>query len=157
TPVIHGDALLLNWDQEADSALFCLDAKTGRTKWKADRTEKTSWNTPLVVERGGHTQVVLNATNRIRSYDLETGKELWEGGGMTTHALPSAVTKDGVAYVMSGYKGAAAVAVSLDAAGDVTDKVLWRYGKGTPYVPSPLLLGDRLWFTQANDATLTVL
>jgi outer membrane protein assembly factor BamB len=157
TPVIHSDSLLLNWDQEADSALFCLDAKTGRTKWKADRTEKTSWNTPLVIDRGGHTQVVLNATNRIRSYDLESGKVLWECGGMTTNAIPSAVTKDGVAYVMSGYKGAAAVAVSLDAAGDVTDKVLWRYGKGTPYVPSPLLLGDRLWFTQANDATLTVL
>jgi outer membrane protein assembly factor BamB len=157
TPVIHGDVLLLNWDQEADSALFCLDAKTGRTRWKADRTEKTSWNTPLVVGHGDHTQVVVNATNRIRSYDLETGKVLWECGGMTTNAIPSAVTKDGVAYVVSGYKGAAAVAVSLDAAGDVTDKVLWRYGKGTPYVPSPLLLGDRLWFTQGNEAMLTVL
>ena len=30
TPVIHGDSLLLNWDQEKDSALICLDAKTGQ-------------------------------------------------------------------------------------------------------------------------------
>src|SRR5262249_23226076 len=144
TPVVHGDALLLNWDQEADSSLICLEAGTGKTRWKADRDEKTSWNTPLVVEHQGKTQVVVNGTNRVRGYDLDTGKVLWECGGMTVNAIPSAVTADGVVYAMSGYKGAAAVAVALGGSGDVTDsdRVLWRYGKGTPYVPSPLLLGS---------------
>jgi outer membrane protein assembly factor BamB len=159
TPVIHGDRLLLNWDQEVDSALICLDAHTGKTLWKTDRDEHSSWNTPLVVEHGGRWQVIVNATDRIRGYDLETGKELWRCGGMTVNAIPSAVTADGVVYCMSGYKGAAAVAISLDAAGDVTDsdKVLWRYTKGTPYVPSPLLVGGRLWFTQMNEPRLTTL
>jgi outer membrane protein assembly factor BamB len=159
TPVVHGDNLLLNWDQEADSALLCLDARTGKTRWKANRDEKTSWNTPLVVEHKGKWQVVVNATDRIRSYDLETGQELWRCGGMTVNAIPSILTADDVVYCMSGYKGAMAVAISLDAAGDVTDsdKVLWRYRKGTPYVPSPLLAGDRLWFTEMNDPFLTTL
>lgn len=159
TPVIHGDSLLLNWDQESDSALICLDAKTGKTRWKTDRDEKTSWNTPLVVEHKGKFQVILNGTNRVRSYDLETGKEVWQCAGMTTNAIPSLVTAGGVVYCVSGYRGAAAVAVSLDATGDVTDtnKVLWKNQKGTPYVPSPLLLGNRLWFTQMNDAHLTTL
>src|SRR5260370_22815367 len=49
--------------------------------------------------------------------------------------------------------------MSLGGEGDITDtaKVLWRYAKGTPYVPSPLLVGNRLYFTQANSALLTVL
>jgi outer membrane protein assembly factor BamB len=159
TPVIHGNSLLLNYDQEADSALYCLDARSGETKWKKDRDEKTSWNTPLVVEHKGRTQVIVNATKRIRSYDLETGQELWECGGMTTNAIPSAIAANGRAYLVSGYKGAGAVAVSLDASGDVTgtDKVLWQYGKGTPYVPSPLLMDGRLYFTQGNDQHLTIL
>lgn len=159
TPVIYGDALLLNWDQEADSALYCLDAKTGKTKWKADRNEKTSWNTPLVVEFNGRTQVIVNGTERIRSHDLATGKVLWECGGMTVNPIPSAVSADGVVFCVSGYKGAAAVAISLDASGDITDidKVLWWYKKGTPYVPSPLLVGERLYFTEANNALLTIL
>jgi outer membrane protein assembly factor BamB len=95
----------------------------------------------------------------VRSYDLETGKELWECGGMTVNAIPSVVTAHGVAYVVSGYRGSAAAAIPLDVTGDVTetDKVIWRYGKGTPYVPSPLLLGDRLYFTQANETQLTIL
>src|SRR5262249_42316241 len=43
--------------------------------------------------------------------------------------------------------------------GDVTnsDKVLWRYNRGTPYVPSPLLLDHRLYFTQDRSALLTIL
>ncbi len=159
TPVVHGDALLLNWDQEVHSALICLDARTGTTRWKADRDEVTSWNTPLVVDHKGQTQVIVNGTKRIRSYDLATGKSLWECGGMTVNAIPSPVAADGVAYCMSGYTGAAAVAVSLDAHGDAEKdgKVLWRYGRGAPYCPSPLLLHDRLYFTLANQPVLTVL
>jgi outer membrane protein assembly factor BamB len=159
TPVIHGDSLLLNWDQEVDSALVCLDARTGETKWRAERDEKTSWNTPLVVGHKGRFQVVVNGTKRVRAYDLETGKEIWQCGGMTVNAIPSCVAQGGIVYCMSGYRGAAGFALSLDAAGDVadSDKVLWRCSRGTPYVPSPLLAGDRLYFTQANDTLLTSL
>ena len=159
TPVVHGGSLVLNRDQEADSKLVVLDAATGMTRWEAARDEKSSWNTPLVVEHGGVTQVVVNGTNRARAYDLADGKVLWEVGGMTVNAIPSAVAGGGVAYVMSGYRGAAAVAVPLAARGDLSDPkaVAWRYGKGTPYVPSPLLLDGRLYFTQANSQVLTVL
>ncbi len=166
TPVLHGDSLLLNWDQEADSALICLDKKTGKTKWQAERAEKTLWNTPLVVEHAGKWQVIVNAgtnlpdaADRVRSYDLETGKELWRFRGMTVNAIPSLVAGRDVVYVMSGYRGSAAAALALDGSGDITDtgKVLWRYDKGTPYVPSPLLVGDRLWFTETNSNLLTIL
>jgi outer membrane protein assembly factor BamB len=159
TPVIHGNALLLNWDQEDASALICLDARTGETTWKADHEEKTSWNTPLVIDQGGRTQVVVNGTKRIRSYDLATGKLLWECGGMTTNAIPSVVADSGHIYCMSGYNGSAACAIPLDVTGDLTesDRLTWRHGRGTPYVPSPLLVGERLYFTQANNPILTVL
>jgi outer membrane protein assembly factor BamB len=112
-----------------------------------------------VVKDGDRYQTVLNGTNRVRGYDLETGKGLWQCGGMTVNAIPSPVASGGVVYVMSGYRGAAAVAVKLDGRGDLTEgeKVLWRYERGTPYVPSPLLAGGRLYFTQANDGILTSL
>jgi outer membrane protein assembly factor BamB len=159
TPVVHGDTVLLNWDQEVDSKLIALNAATGETKWETPRDEKTSWNAPCVVERNGVTQVIVNATNRVRSYDLATGKEIWQCGGMTVNAIPSVLTDGEFAYVMSGYRGAAAVAVPLDSKGDVTESkaLRWRYGKGTPYVPSPLLLDGRLYFTSANTGMLTIL
>ena len=158
TPVVHGDSLLLNWDQEFDSALICLNAKTGEPRWRTEREEKTSWNSPLIVEYGGKTQVILNGTNRVRSYDLTNGKVLWSVAGMTTNAIPSPVASKDVAYIMSGYGGAAAVAVPLSATGELSDdQVKWRYAEGTPYVPSPLLLNDRLYFSQANVNLWTIL
>ncbi|MBO0698965.1 MAG: PQQ-binding-like beta-propeller repeat protein, partial [Zavarzinella sp.] len=58
-----------------------------------------------------------------------------------------------------GYKGSAAVAVSLDATGEVGPGagLIWKYTKGTPYVPSPVLTNGRLYFTQGNANLLTVL
>src|SRR5206468_3653687 len=36
-----------------------------------------------------------------------------------------------------------------------TDKLLWQIDRGTPYVPSPVLAGDRLWFTQMNQGIVS--
>jgi outer membrane protein assembly factor BamB len=50
-------------------------------------------------------------------------------------------------------------APTLDATGDLTDsdKVLWRHKRGTPYVASPLLYGEMLYFNKVNSAILTCL
>jgi outer membrane protein assembly factor BamB len=157
TPVVHGGTVMVNWDHEGQSFLVALDARTGRDRWRSERDEPSSWATPLIVEHGGGTQVIVNGTNRIRSYDLATGKVLWECGGMTLNAIPSPVVEDGKVYCVSGYRGSAAVAIPLDAKGDLTgsDKVAWRLDRGTPYVPSPLLVGGRLYYTQRNDPLLS--
>jgi len=159
SPVVHGDTLLVNWDHEGKDFLLALNAADGKDRWKVDRDEPTSWSTPLVVDSKGKAQVIVSATRRVRSYDLATGKELWECGGQTVNVIPSPVAVGGVVYCVSGYMGSAAVAIRLDAEGDVTGtkKVLWRHERGTPYVPSPLLAGNRLWFTQRNEPILTTL
>jgi outer membrane protein assembly factor BamB len=159
TPVLHGDTLFINWDQEKGSLLYALDARTGQDRWKVERDERTTWSTPLVVAAAGRTQVVMNGTNRVRSYDAATGKPLWQCGGQTVNPIPSPVPWRDCVICMSGYQGAAAFALPLDAAGDITDtkQVLWHTDKGTPYVPSPLLVGDRLYFTQRNEPMMTCL
>jgi outer membrane protein assembly factor BamB len=155
SPAIHDGRLFLNRDQEIGSAVYALDAVTGETLWKDERDEVTTWATPLPVTWKGTTQVIVPATKKIRSYDAATGKVLWECGGMTVNCIPSPIVRDGVAYIMSGYGHSAAVAVPLDARGNVTGKTLWALDKGTPYVPSPLLADGRLWFTLANQPFLT--
>jgi outer membrane protein assembly factor BamB len=160
SPAVHGDSLVVPWDQEVGSFILCLDTKTGVTKWKMDRgDEPTSWATPLIVERNGKTQAVVNGYKKVRSYDLANGKVLWECGGQTLNAIPSPVLFKDNAIAMTGYKGAAVYSVPLDASGDVsgTDKIAWKYDKGTPYVPSPVMTGDRLYFTQMNVNLLTCL
>jgi len=159
SPTIHDGTLVVNWDHEGPSFITALDAATGETKWKRDRDEVTTWNTPLVVEAAGRTQVIVNATNRTRSYDLDTGETLWECGGQVTNPIPSPVAWENLVYCMSGHRGSALYAIPLDSVGDITDTegIAWHRDEGTPYVPSPLLYDDRLYFTKGRNAIFSCL
>ena len=160
SPALYGGVVVVTWDHEGDSFIVGLDKKTGKELWRQSRDERTSWATPLIVEKAGKAQVVANGTNRIRSYDLKSGKLLWESGGMTTNAIPSPVVEGDVVYVMSGFRGAGLRAIKFPVAqGDITDSesVVWKYDKDTPYVPSPLLYEGRLYFLKGNNGILTCL
>ncbi len=160
SPVIHGNSLIVNWDHEGASFLVVLDPETGKTKWRVDRDEVSSWVTPRVVEYDGRTQLIVPATRRITSYDLATGDVIWECGGLTTNVIPCPVVYDDFVICMSGHGGNEVRAVRLDSRGDVTDdaqQVVWQSHRNTPYVPSPLLYGEQLFFTKSNVAILSCL
>ncbi len=79
---------------------------------------------------------------------------------MTTNAIPTPVADADLAYVMSGFRGAAIRAIPYKRAqGDITDSatIAWKYDENTPYVPSPLLYQGRLYFTKGNTPILTCL
>lgn len=159
SPVVHGDFVVLNRDNDSDSRILVFDARTGDLRWEAKREEKSAWATPLIVEHEGRTQLITNASNRVRSYDLKTGEILWQCGGQVANVTPCPVILDDHVICMSGYRGSSAMSLPLDATGDITDtdRVLWKYGKDTPYVPSPLLYGDLLYFNKLNNGILTIL
>jgi len=151
SPVLHGDTLVVNWDHQGDSFVVALDKATGRELWKSGRDEITSWSTPLIVEHRGKAQVVIAATERTRSYDLKTGKVLWQSGGLSRNVVASPVAGGGYVYVANSYDGQAMLAIRLEAAkGEITgtDAVAWTLGRHTPYVPSPLLYEGQLFFVK---------
>lgn len=158
SPAVHGNTLVINWDHEGADFIVALDKRTGNELWRTPREEGTSWSTPLIVEHGGKAQVITTATARVRSYDLETGKEIWNHAGLTANAIPTAVAAKDVVYTTSGFRGAALYAIKLGGMGDLTDSpsVLWKHAKNTPYVPSPLLVGNRLYFLSGNNAMLSI-
>lgn len=158
SPVVYGDVLIVCWDHEGDSYLYAFDKRTGEQRWKVARDEKTSWSTPLVVEQGGKPQVIVSATKRVRSYDLATGAQLWECAGLTENVVSSPVY-DGREMVIAGnsYYQQAMLAILLSGAkGDITrtDRVAWKLNRSTPYVSSPLLYNDTLYFLRHNQNVL---
>ena len=160
SPALHGDTIVINWDHEGDDFIVAIDKHTGNEKWRTPRDEHTTWSTPLVVQVDGKPQVVVSATNHIEAYDLATGKELWRCKGMTESVIPSPMAAGDLFYAISGFKGAACLAIRYPAAhGDITDSdiVAWKYDKDTPYVPSALLMNERLYFVENTKPLLTCL
>lgn len=159
SPALAGDLLLVNWDHEDQSFIVALNRKTGAEVWRKNREERSSWSTPLVVEINGRLQAIVSATTRTRSYDTLTGEVIWEAGGMTANVIPTPVVGHGNVYLMSGFQGRSIQAVKLSSRGDVTDTkdVVWSVRHSAPYVPSPVLSGDRLYLSKSNDAFLACL
>ena len=61
-------------------------------------------------------------------------------------------------YAASSYDKQAMLAIRLDGAiGDITgtDRVVWTRTRRTPYVPSPLLYGDSLYFLRHYQGILS--
>jgi outer membrane protein assembly factor BamB len=160
TPALHGNRLVVVWDHQGQSFVVALDALTGNEIWRVARDEIDSWATPLVVEHDGRAQVVTNGMNRLRSYDLETGKIVWESPGTTMNAIPSPVAADGLVIVASGFRGNNLKAIRLaDASGDLgaSNAIAWTLDRDTPYVPSPLLYDGILYFLKSNSGILSAL
>jgi outer membrane protein assembly factor BamB len=158
TPALYGNHLVVVWDHQGESFVAAFDKRTGKELWRQKREEIDTWATPLVVEHAGRAQVVVSGMNRVRSYDLETGKIVWQTAGVTMNPIPSPVAADGMVFVTSGFRGNSLKAIRLaDARDDVanTSAVAWSLDRDTPYVPSPLLYDGVLYILKTNSGLLS--
>jgi outer membrane protein assembly factor BamB len=149
SPVLYGDTLIVNRDHEGQSMLVAFNKHNGDELWKVERDEVTSWSSPIVVEHQGQAQVIVSGSKRVRGYELATGEVIWECGGLSHNIVASPVAADGIVFAGSSYGHQAMLAIRLDGAkGDITgsEQVLWTRRRHTPYVPSPLLYGNALYY-----------
>ena len=158
SPALYGKTLIVNWDHEGDSFVVALNTESGDEIWRVPRQEVTSWSSPIIVKHEDQVQVIIAGTNRVRAYDIASGKVIWECGGLSANVVATPVAAAGMVFVGSSYEKRAMFAIDLSGArGDITgtDKVVWHRRQRTPYVPSPLLVGDSLYFLRHYQGILT--
>lgn len=148
SPCLAGNAVVVVCDQEDQSMIFAFQKDSGDLLWRKDRDEASNWTTPVAVEVEGKMQVIVGGKNAILAYEASTGDVIWSCRGQTGNVIPTPVVGDGVVFCISGFQGSALQAIELGHTGDLTDTdaVLWSMSDGTPYVPSPVLLDNRLFF-----------
>jgi len=143
SPVLYGELVILLCDEDEGekSFLVALDRRTGREVWRVKRRIEVSWATPVVVSAGGRDELVTAGNQHVLAYDPATGRELWRMRGLESNAVTTPVAGRDVVVVSSGYPSKVSVAVRPGGSGDISDgpHVLWRYEKGSAYVPSPIL------------------
>jgi outer membrane protein assembly factor BamB len=134
-PVLHDDRLILIFDHEGDSFIVTLDKESGKEIWRVPRDEQSNWSAPLVVEYRGRKQIVVSATNKVRSYDFQTGRLIWECAGLGMNTIPQPVRQEDLVFVMSGYRNPNLMAIRLGREGDLTgtDAVVWSQTRGNSY------------------------
>ncbi len=155
SPVLHGDRLYYQYDNDEQSYLLALDKHTGKPIWNVERDEKSNWSTPFVWTHDARTEVVTAGTGAVRSYDLD-GNLLWSLKGMSSITIATPYVADGLLYVSSGYvmdPVKALYAIKPGASGDITLPtgetenafIAWSSMFIAPYNPSTLVHNGRLF------------
>ena len=152
-PVLDDGRLIVLFDHEGEGGfLAMLEATTGRELWRTPRTDGTNWAAPLVVRHDGRKQIVVNSPRKVRSYDYESGKQVWETSGLGLNTIPRAVQHGDTVLVMSGFINPRLMAIRLDRTGDLTgsDAIKWTATRALAYTASPVLHEGKLYFPTDN-------
>jgi outer membrane protein assembly factor BamB len=164
SPVVHQGRVYQLHDNDGQSFLAALDAKTGAEVWSVKRTDLASrlasgWATPLVWQNARRTEIVTIGRGFVISYDTD-GQEFWRLKGMS-QATPSPVASEDLLYVGSGSQGDAnrpMLAIKPGARGDISlregekanDFVVWFQPRMMGYTPSPLIYDGRVYAVNDN-------
>ena len=167
SPVLDGERLILTCDGMDVQYVIALDAKTGKTIWKTDRSAelaslqketRKAYATPLLVTIDGREQLISPGAHAVYGYDPATGEELWRFRytGFSNVARP--VLDDKRVYINTGYMKPQTLALKLGGRGDLTDThLVWKNAAGNPNKPSPLLIDGLLYLVSDNGGVATCL
>ncbi len=102
SPVLAGEALILNCDQDLGSFLLAVNRRTGETLWKTDRSEfRRGFATPIVWQHDAVNEIVVPGSIWLKAYDLKDGQERWSVRGFSRVACASPVVGDGMLFLSS--------------------------------------------------------
>lgn len=152
SPVLYGDTVILNGDQDADAYLVAFEKETGKERWRTDRPNKTrSYCTPIFFEHHGKPQMVLSGSKSVCAYEPDTGKPIWWMAGPTEQFVATLVYTDEILFVTGGFPDFHLLGVDPGGTGDVLKThILWRDRKGASYVPSPIAAGHYFFIVSDN-------
>jgi len=100
SPILAGEKLIMNCDQNNDSYLLAVDLNDGHTLWKTERPEVThGFSTPIVYRpASGPAQVIVPGSYQLIAYSVETGQKLWWVRGLTWQVKSMPVIAGDVLY-----------------------------------------------------------
>ena len=168
SPLLHDGRLhiqvLHGMKTDEPSYVFAVNGLSGKTIWKVDRPTDASrespdaYSTPTLAEVDGEMQLIISGGDYLTGHHLETGRELWRGGGLNPskagnyRTIASALVVGDVVFAPGRRKPL--IAFRTGGRGDVTwSHRLWSTDYG-PDVPTPTSDGERVYIVDDKGIAL---
>ena len=89
SPVMHGDVVIMQVDEDLKAYLVAFDKRTGEQKWRTERTGFLhGYSSPVIyAPEQGDAEVIVNGSFKICGYSVETGDMLWWVDGAAYAAM----------------------------------------------------------------------
>jgi outer membrane protein assembly factor BamB len=77
SPVQDDQHVFILIDDEGPSYLLAIEKATGKTVWRVERTPRSSWSSPGIVQAEGLAHIVVSSDGSVDGYHAGTGELLW--------------------------------------------------------------------------------
>jgi outer membrane protein assembly factor BamB len=167
SPVLAGNVVisvcmqdsLAGTDQPlSPSYLVAHDKTTGNVVWDtrrmtgADAEQCDSYTTPILIQHGSHSELVVMGGNWLDGYDPATGERLWHLPGLVGgRTITGPTAANGLIFATAGMRGPL-FAVKLGGRKELKsdDAVAWKETQSTPDSCCPVVWKDWLWMVTDN-------
>jgi len=172
SPILFRNLLIYHMDGYDKQFVVALNKQTGETVWLKNRnveygTEdgdvKKAFGTPHIIEvalADGTKQIqMLSTTSKaILAYDPSNGNEIWQVRYAEFSSASRPLFDGKHIYTNTGFSKGKLVAIASGGSGDITKShLVWEASKAIGNKPSPLLVGDDLICTLADNGVLTAM
>ncbi|SRR6056297_121708 len=169
SPVLFDGKLFLQIDNEQQSFITALDAKSGRELWRSPRDEASQYSAPIIWQNSQRNELIAGGMH-TRSYDLETGRLLWELDMAKGRSSATPIAVDDRLYVGTEYRnrggaddgGGFLFAVKPGGQGDITpadeadssEFIAWNLAGSDIQMASPAICKGHLYLLERRGGNL---
>jgi outer membrane protein assembly factor BamB len=146
SPVVSGDTVIVQVENQGDSFAAGLDTVTGETRWRLPRQRGANWASPTIVPGGADEGdiVLLQSPDALTAHNPRTGEQLW-AHVIPCGIIPSATVVEETIYLPAG--GLTALKVDRAAGGA---EVLWQEARLGPGASSPVVHDGRVFILNGS-------
>ncbi len=109
SPVVAGDLVLLNVDQDVGSYLLAVRAGSGETVWRTERPGfRRGFSTPVLCPATNPSLAIIAGTLQAVAYRLSDGSAAWRVAGLPNEMVSTPVLGDGLLFISGWTYGAGA-------------------------------------------------
>jgi outer membrane protein assembly factor BamB len=152
SPIMHEGQVFLANEQDGESYLLAVDARTGETRWKSShRSRIADYSTPCIYQPAGSPPVlIVNSQSRgITALTLDAGKTAWEfRQAFDKRSVSSPVIAGDLIIGSCGSGGGGNYVVAVrpgDPARNRPAERAYEIRRSASYVPTGICVGDWLY------------
>ncbi len=142
----YEDLILVQYDHNESMQLLALNINNGNQVYKTIREDQISWSSPILINTGEQSQVILSTNPNVISYDPSTGQELWRVECMYGEVAPSPAFADQMVFAVNEFAILAAIKLGDEPA------IAWEYDEELSEVSSPVAVSGFLFMASSFGA-----
>ncbi len=140
--LVHEGLCLVQYDSFNEPRLIAVSIATGAIVWEAERWT-ISWASPIIVDTGERTELILTDSKSLSSYDPVSGDYHWRVECLSGEVGPSPAYSQGTLFTANEYAKASAVEIHAPGSEPAVE-IRWQMEDNLPNTSSPVARGEYL-------------